>query len=558
MGFFRNFPYTNFHEMNLDWLLEEMEKLKLYVEQYTAINKVEYGGIWDITKQYPRWTIVSNGDTTWLSLQPVPVGIALENADYWQKMADLDPRIAGIIVKISEIENEISETNNNVSKIQNEITEIGNKMIKVFENVADMQRAQINVGTVAITKGFHNAEDGGFGIYVLTNDTPNGFDKLRCLNGCANLINGDGNIARYGAKNGENIDEIIDFAKTKKFLLVPIGKYYISRNHTIENVKIGGFNREQTEIIVTGTEKVAFTLGIHCTVENLSISSVEVGENTAFETVGSYDWFENVTVKNMKVAFNVKCNSVTILNVFTYNIFFCCVQVDSTDRDVVNLNITSCRFWGHENGGARGIAVGGSGHATEGLKVANTDIDFCDNGIEITRHFLEFEFVNVIVDQIYKNSIIIVSDGVESSGLSFTNCYFGRNTNVETPNYVGANIYGAGVLSSVKFTNCYFNRGNEATFRTVYLSGQDFKAWFISGCTFMAPVNGQPNLILDSISGLLVDKCYFPDNGTNYCANLANNKGLTGNKGNIDRCVCTDENKILVDPIYTRTNIYTV
>ena len=171
MGFFRNFPYTNFHEMNLDWLLEEMEKLKLYVEQYTAINKVEYGGIWDITKQYPRWTIVTNEDTTWLSLQPVPVGIALENADYWQKLADLDPRIAGIISQLAEINNKIdvingqlSETNNQIDVINGKLDETGNTLNNLkIANVMDY--GAIGDGETDDSDAIQRAFDTGLAVY---------------------------------------------------------------------------------------------------------------------------------------------------------------------------------------------------------------------------------------------------------------------------------------------------------------------------------------------------------------------------------------------------------
>lgn len=108
MGFFSNFPYTNFHEMNLDWVIGEFIKLKKYVEQYTAVNKVEYGGIWTITKNYPQWTIVSNGDSTYMSNKPVPAGVAIENKEYWLHLADLDPRIGGIIQELNRVEQELN------------------------------------------------------------------------------------------------------------------------------------------------------------------------------------------------------------------------------------------------------------------------------------------------------------------------------------------------------------------------------------------------------------------------------------------------------------------
>lgn len=100
MGFWENFPYTNFHDMNLSWILVEIKKLRTYIENYTAINKVAYSGIWSITSQYPQWAVVSTGNKTYLSKIPVPIGIEITNEKYWIELADLDPRIGSIIARL--------------------------------------------------------------------------------------------------------------------------------------------------------------------------------------------------------------------------------------------------------------------------------------------------------------------------------------------------------------------------------------------------------------------------------------------------------------------------
>ena len=104
MSIFDGFPLMNAYSVNLDWIIKKVREIEKYVQDYTAVNKVAYAGVWEITKQYPQWALVTDGDTSWLSNKPVPVGIPLENAEYWQKLADLDPRIAGIIVKLDSIQ----------------------------------------------------------------------------------------------------------------------------------------------------------------------------------------------------------------------------------------------------------------------------------------------------------------------------------------------------------------------------------------------------------------------------------------------------------------------
>ena len=104
MSIFDGFPLMNAYAVNLDWIIKKIREIEEYVRNYTAVNKVAYAGVWDITKQYPQWALVTDGNTSWLSNKPVPVGITLENTEYWQKLADLDPRISGIIVDLSEIQ----------------------------------------------------------------------------------------------------------------------------------------------------------------------------------------------------------------------------------------------------------------------------------------------------------------------------------------------------------------------------------------------------------------------------------------------------------------------
>ena len=100
MSLFDCFPLSNAYSVNLDWIIKKILEVEDFVKNYAAVNKVEYAGIWDIARQYPQWALVTDGDTTWLANKPVPVGIPLDNADYWQKLADLDPRISGIIAQL--------------------------------------------------------------------------------------------------------------------------------------------------------------------------------------------------------------------------------------------------------------------------------------------------------------------------------------------------------------------------------------------------------------------------------------------------------------------------
>lgn len=91
MGLFETFPYANFHEMNMDWILHELKQLETEISNFVAINSVKYANpiIWDITSQYETNTVVlDSSGNAYLSVQPVPAGVSLDRTEYWTKIGN--------------------------------------------------------------------------------------------------------------------------------------------------------------------------------------------------------------------------------------------------------------------------------------------------------------------------------------------------------------------------------------------------------------------------------------------------------------------------------------
>ena len=80
-------PFTNLHELNLDWILEAIKSQETRLQDFVALNTIKYADPfqWDITKQYETNTVVINPQdgTAYLSVQPVPSGVQITNTDYW-------------------------------------------------------------------------------------------------------------------------------------------------------------------------------------------------------------------------------------------------------------------------------------------------------------------------------------------------------------------------------------------------------------------------------------------------------------------------------------------
>lgn len=89
-AFGENFPYTNFHDLNLDWIIKTLKEI---VEKFddAIASKIKFADPlqWDITKQYEPLTIVQDGEKLYLSYQPVPAGTDITNTDYWQPVFNM-------------------------------------------------------------------------------------------------------------------------------------------------------------------------------------------------------------------------------------------------------------------------------------------------------------------------------------------------------------------------------------------------------------------------------------------------------------------------------------
>lgn len=88
MSFVNKYPYTDFHELNLDYVLDKLHALGVEMENFEAVNKITFSGTWSIANQYPAWTIVIDNNIGYISLRPVPAGILIGNNTYWTQILD--------------------------------------------------------------------------------------------------------------------------------------------------------------------------------------------------------------------------------------------------------------------------------------------------------------------------------------------------------------------------------------------------------------------------------------------------------------------------------------
>lgn len=92
---------------------EMVSKVIEVMQQYIETSSISYADPiqWDITKQYPRNTVVVtvNGDG-YLSTQPVPIGIDIDNEDYWTKIGNFSELWGSVKLAITPIDEGLKTT----------------------------------------------------------------------------------------------------------------------------------------------------------------------------------------------------------------------------------------------------------------------------------------------------------------------------------------------------------------------------------------------------------------------------------------------------------------
>lgn len=92
-------PYTNFHDLNLDWIIDTLNDFNARLTNFVSLATIKYANPiqWDITSQYEANTVVVDSQgNAYLSVQPVPSGVSLDRTEYWTKIGNFDELFANV------------------------------------------------------------------------------------------------------------------------------------------------------------------------------------------------------------------------------------------------------------------------------------------------------------------------------------------------------------------------------------------------------------------------------------------------------------------------------
>lgn len=155
MAFYDKFPYTNFQEINLDRIIQELTKVKEGLNFVIENASLKYADPiqWNITTQYQANTVVIDPATgiAYISTKPVPNNILITDTGYWTPIFDLSDIFTDIEELDTKFTGEINQLDTRVTNSEEAITTLNNDLNTVSDKV-DTNTDSINVNTAAIAE----------------------------------------------------------------------------------------------------------------------------------------------------------------------------------------------------------------------------------------------------------------------------------------------------------------------------------------------------------------------------------------------------------------------
>lgn len=522
MGLFDKFPYTNFHELNLDWILKMLSELSNKLENFIALNTIKYADPiqWNITTQYEANTVVIDGNTgtAYISTKPVPSGVALTNTDYWTVIFTLD---------ILSANQNITLRNDGANIISTFASNTGDWLLwnstlyKVIQNivVSEAYVPGYNITIYTVEDFIHEYINR---INDIIGDLDNlvTSDKSSVVGAINETYNKLANLDCFIVPSGDTTG-VTDLANIQSTLdsygsvILGAGDFYINSSIKVKSAQyFAGLGKGRT-IIHTLSDYPAFipytaTQSVDTnTFKDFTLFAPEPTNSTsyAFEFNFTYDgqnyygprycYFENIDVRYFYGGFHGSQMWNTKFNECRFMCSNTCMRL----RDAINsVQIISCGFaadkYTQQNGYAgAGIFIDyGNRVECTAITIDGCTFEYCDVGIKLTA----CRSANLINNYFEKGTNAYVLDGTPQcridgayitgfeilarlecslasmvfNGLvSISNIHMYVNTSTDKTYIIPTNNVGKVFIHNIGIYNastglCYLTQGDSANFRT--------------------------------------------------------------------------------------------
>lgn len=517
-NFINQFPYSDLHELNLDWCIKTVKLIYAQMQDFKKINNIKFADPieWNIAKQYEPFTIVFDtlNECSYISKQPVPPGIGLSNVDYWSYVGPLliDGSARSEIETILKFIVNIYESGTTATAIRHagDYIIVNENLYKVSStiNIGETYSSGINMNPITIETMIHEIISLDIG-YV----TPEMFGAK-----------GDGTTDDTSAINSA-------IASSSKVLFTA-DTYLISNELEIHsNLVLESFINSTIKMKANSPHGfIDADNNQYVTIKNMTFDIDAANQTAKYKTL-SFENCSNINLDNVRledqyssVAYNTDghCHFEDCSNIVIDN----CIMHDSAAENLVFINcvdiwVNGGNYYNALNGSAIAITGGTRSHITN-VNIANTK----GSGISLNSDYSEVKGCTI------KNvdTSVPASNGItcgHSRDYNADNSIITNNIIDEAPNGIGTgasyniiianntitNIDGYGIRTVNNSANCSVENNNvsNAVSGILVTSNQSYIGNIVTKCTngfVMSTATGASligNKIFDNTSNGIYD-----------------------------------------------------
>ena len=443
--FFHNYPYTDAHELNLDWLIAQIKAINSTLSNFIVMNTIKYADPfqWNITTQYESNTIVMDPVTgvAYISTKPVPAGISISNTDFWTAVFDLSLMFANYNDNITfnnEYLNIVSthvypagswliwknnlylvtsaislgdalQPGTNIerktieelvdaisTRLTNFMSYVNTAYIKAYETVSAMVAdTEIQSGEYVKTLGYYAVNDAGNALYHIVSTMPSGHYETLSNGLYAELIVFDYVTPKMFGARGDGVtndatalNKCVQALTSGGTIYIPEGTFFITDHFVVNknNIKVTGV--PGASVIKVG----AWVDGIRVSddtypittyvIKNIEISNITIDGNRDGYVNGPNDTYGNGI--NLNSVNDVIVKNCVVKDVAEQGIVETFWNNDLSEPYSKNIIIDGNAVYNCQNSR---IAIGGEGHFSNGSIINNTVIrSSAGVGIELSNN----------------------------------------------------------------------------------------------------------------------------------------------------------------------------